>query len=204
MAESNGLTSGSSPTAAGASSNLSWQPKGTILIADGFGNIEGSVSANQGQFVASIQHFRVNYTPSAQDWSNLYVNLRIPFPSPFADNNYTVTCTLEVNTAALPLWQANTIISHNTAIFDPTTQTIQFAMNTAMTGSTKPVFDRLPGSLTTDNEQQWENETGSFGILNIQERTPASITAQFLLKIGVNPDNPSVVSFTLNVLAFHD
>jgi hypothetical protein len=204
MAISNGQTSGSSSTAAGASSNLSWQPKGTILVADGAGNVGGSATINEGSIVQTIQHFRVNYTPVGQDWANLYVNLLISLPTPYTDTNYTVNCTLEINTAALPIWQANTLIQPNTAIFDPVTKTIQFAMNSATTGATKPSFGIQPDALTSDGAQRWENETGSFSALLVQGKTPQNFTMQFLLYQEINPTPIPIIPFVINVLVFHD
>jgi hypothetical protein len=42
MAISNGRTSGTAPTSVGADYNISWAPAGTIIIADGYGNVASS------------------------------------------------------------------------------------------------------------------------------------------------------------------
>src|ERR1700735_1499599 len=130
MSTLNGQGSGDNPLAATADWNLKIQPAGVVLVADGFGNVAGSgvqldslggggspgpvgpegPQGPQGSsgITREIQTLRVPYTPSPADQNNYYANVPITFSTAFADTNYSISVSVELEASQYPLWAANT------------------------------------------------------------------------------------------------
>jgi hypothetical protein len=223
MSTLNGQGSGDNPLAATADWNLKIQSAGVVLVADGFGNVAGSgvqLSALGGGgspgpagpqgpqgpsgITRAIQTLRVPYTPSTTDQNNYYANVPITFPTAFADTNYSVSVTLELDATQYPTWAANATLALGYSIIDSNGM-IQQVTTAGTTGATEPTWTTGPtySGATTDGTVTWTvYDIGSFSYYNgAKSKTAVGFIAELSTYDANTLDSTPLV---LSVLAVHD
>jgi hypothetical protein len=218
MSTLNGKGSGTNPIAATANWDLGWQPENTVLVADGFGNVAGSgvqlaslggspgPAGPQGPqgITRAIQTLRVPYTPSDTDQNNYYANVQVTFPTAFADTNYSISVSVELEANQYPSWAANTALALGYTIVDSNGMIEQVTM-AGTTGATQPTWSTGPAysGTTTDGTVTWTVYTiGDFFFYNgVKSKTAVG----FIAECGAyDINNLDVTPFILSVTGIHD
>ena len=151
-----------------------------------------------------IQTLRVPYTPSPADQNNYYANVPITFSTAFADTNYSISVSVELEASQYPLWAANTALTLGYTVIDPNGM-IQQVTTAGTTGATEPTWSTGPAynGTTTDGTVTWTVYTiGDFFFYNgAKSKTASGFIAECGTYDAVNPDT---TPFILSVTAVHD
>jgi hypothetical protein len=174
-------------------------------VADGYGNVEGSVSTNEGGLVGStkcIQTIRVPYTATPTDQGNYYSNVPVVFPYPFVDTNYSISVSIEIQPQSP--WVASTALALGYTIFD-SNRNLQQITTAGTTGATLPVWSLGPAynGATVDGTATWTMFTaGDFFFYNAAK---FKTSAGFVADCGSYDFNtPFSFPVILSVVAIHD